>query len=99
MTFSVIGLNAEAAEGKKVILQFKFCGEVEGSCYFTFEKGEIKATAGTHPDYDVRIETPFELWMDIMTGKADGREMFMEGKYQVEGDLFLMQEMFQRRGD
>jgi putative sterol carrier protein len=36
--------------------------------------------------------------MDIMTGKAGGREMFMQGKYRVEGDLFLMQELFQREG-
>jgi putative sterol carrier protein len=99
MALSVIGLNAEAAGGKKVILQFKFSGEVEASCYFTFEKGSIKATAGTNTEYDVRIETPFEVWMDIMTGKAEGREMFMQGKYRVEGDLFLMQELLQRKGD
>jgi putative sterol carrier protein len=71
---------------------------VEASCYFTFEKGSIKATAGTYATYDVRIETPFELWMDIMTGKAEGREMFMQGKYRVEGDLSLMQKLFQREG-
>ena len=98
MAYSVLGLNAEAAGGKKVILQFKFSGEMEASCYFTFEKGSIKATAGTNATYDVRIETPFELWMDIMTGKAGGREMFMQGKYRVEGDLSLMQELFQREG-
>jgi hypothetical protein len=98
MALSVLGLNAKAAGGKKVTLQFKFSGEVEASCYFTFEKGSIKATAGTNATYDVRIETPFELWMDIMTGKADGREMFMQGKYRVEGDLSLMLELFQREG-
>jgi putative sterol carrier protein len=99
MAYSVLGLNAEAAGGKKVILQFKFSGEVKASCYFTFEKGSIKATAATNTTYDVGIETPFELWMDIMTGKAEGREMFMQGKYTVEGDLSLMQELFQRKGD
>lgn len=98
MAISVRKLNSEAAGGKKVILQFKFFGEVEASCYFTFEKGSIKATAGTNTEYDVGIETPFELWMDIMTGKAEGREMFMQGKYKVEGDLSLMQELFQRDG-
>jgi len=99
MAYGVIGLNAEAAGGKKLILQFKFSGEVEGSCYFTFEKGSIKGAAGTGNTYDIAIETPFELWMDIMTGKAEGREMFLQGKYQVEGDLFLMQELFQRKED
>jgi len=98
MVYSALGLNAEAAGGKKVILQFKFSGEVEASCYFTFEKRSIKATAGTSATYDVRIDTPFELWMDIMTGKAEGREAFMQGEYKVEGDLSLMQELFKREG-
>lgn len=97
MAFSIIGLNGEAAGGRKVILQFRFSGEIGGACYFIFEKGRIKAAAGMHPDYDVCIDTPFEVWMDIMTGKAGGREMFMEGKYRVEGDLFLMQELFFQR--
>jgi putative sterol carrier protein len=99
MAYSVLGLNAEAAGGKKVILQFKFFGEVEASCYFTFENGSIKAVAGTSKTYDIAIETPFEVWMDIMTGKAQGREMFMQGKYRVEGDLFLMQKLFQPKED
>jgi hypothetical protein len=32
--------------------------------------------------------------MDIMTGKADGRQMLMEEKYRVSGDLPLMMQLF-----
>jgi putative sterol carrier protein len=81
-----------------VILQFSFSGEVEDSCHFTIEKGTIKATAGTSDTYDIAIKTPFELWVDVMTGKAEGQEMFMQGKYHVDGDLALMLQLFQRRG-
>ena len=35
---------------------------------------------------DIEIETPFGLWMDIMTRKADGQQMFMEQKYRVKVD-------------
>jgi predicted lipid carrier protein YhbT len=35
--------------------------------------------------------------MDIMTGKADGQEMFMERKYRVRGDLELMIQLFQKK--
>lgn len=97
MAYSVLRFNGDAAGGKKVILQFRFSGEVEASCYFTFERGSIKATAGTSQTYDIAIDTPFELWMDIMTGKAEGREMFLQRKYQVEGDLSLMRELFQKK--
>jgi putative sterol carrier protein len=97
MAYSVLRFNGDAASGKKVILQFRFSGEVEGSCYFTFEGGSIKPTAGTSHTYDIIIEAPFELWVDIMTGKAEGREMFMQRKYRVEGDVSLMLEIFQKK--
>jgi putative sterol carrier protein len=97
MAYSVLPFNGDAAGGKKVILQFRFSGEVEDACYFTFERGNIKATAGTSQTYDIAIDTPFELWMDIMTGKAEGREMFLQRKYRVEGDLSLLRELFQKK--
>ena len=97
MAYSVLRFNGDAAGGKKVILQFRFFGEMADFCYFTFERGNIKATAGTSHTYDIAIDTPFELWMDIMTGKAEGREMFLQRKYRVEGDLSLMRELFQKK--
>jgi predicted lipid carrier protein YhbT len=38
--------------------------------------------------------------MDIMTGKADGQQMFMQQKYKVTGDLSLllrMKDLFGKR--
>ena len=52
---------------------------------------------GKEENPDITIETPFEIWMDIMTGKADGQQMFMEQKYKVNGDLSLMIQLFQKR--
>ena len=92
------GINSEAAGEKQRIVQFKFSGEVEASCYFTIEKKMIKATVGISDTYDIGIETPFGLWMDIMTGKVEGQDMFMQGKYHVEGDPALMLQLFQRKG-
>jgi predicted lipid carrier protein YhbT len=37
--------------------------------------------------------------MDIMTGKADGQQMFMEQKYTVTGDIGLMIQLFKTEGD
>ena len=95
MAISVRGLNIEAVVGRKVILQFTFSGTVEASCYFTIENRTITAAAGVSETYDVGIETPFELWMDIMTGKVDGREMFMHRDYRVERALDIMLQLFQ----
>jgi putative sterol carrier protein len=75
------------------VLQFNFSGEVEGSCHFKIESRQIKAMPGVAEKPDLTIDAPFEVWMDIMTGKADGQQMFMEQKYKVVGDLSLLMGM------
>jgi multimeric flavodoxin WrbA len=90
------GINTKAVgEGKK-ILQFQFAGELSDSCHFIIEKDNVTATRGRTESPAITIEAPFELWMDIMTRKADGQQMFMEQKYTVSGDLELMIQLFQK---
>ncbi|MBS3810160.1 MAG: NAD(P)H-dependent oxidoreductase, partial [Desulfobacterales bacterium] len=90
------GLNSEAAGDREMILQFNFSGDVNDSCYFTVRTGEVEAEQGSFPNPDITISTPFGLWMDIMTRKADGRQMFMEQKYTVSGDLEKMTQLFDK---
>jgi hypothetical protein len=96
MIFLPFCLNSEAANNKKVILQFRFFGDVENSCYFTIERKGIEAKTGTYENPSLTIETPFEVWMDIMTGKADSQQMFKEQKYKLNGDVSLMMQLFKR---
>ncbi len=91
------GLNSAAVGDNIAILQFIFSGSITGSCYFTIEKQNIKASTGTWESPDITIETPFDVWMDIMAGKADGQQMFMEQKYKVDGDISLMVRLFQKK--
>ena len=90
------GINSKSVGERKINLQFQFIGEVTESCHFIIEKGHVVAKNGTVEDPDITIETPFELWMDIMTGKVDGQQLFMEQKYKVDGDLSLMIQLFQK---
>jgi multimeric flavodoxin WrbA len=90
------GINSEAVGERKTNLQFQFTGEVADSCYFIIEKGHVDPKNGSVAGPDITIETPFELWMDIMTGKVDGQQMFMEQKYKVRGDISLMIQLFER---
>jgi putative sterol carrier protein/putative NADPH-quinone reductase len=95
-TFTLLismGFNPEAAGDTEATMQFHFSGERHGSCYFRIENGRIHAEMGEIDNPDLTIKTPFEVWMDIMTGKADGQQMFMEGKYKVNGDLSLLLQM------
>jgi multimeric flavodoxin WrbA len=91
-----MGINAGVACDRKVVLQFKFSGEVKCCCHFTIEKGTVEANSGTSAGPDLTIEAPFNVWADIMTGKVDGWQMLMEQKYKVSGDISLMTQLFQK---
>ncbi|MBN2123273.1 MAG: SCP2 sterol-binding domain-containing protein [Deltaproteobacteria bacterium] len=95
MVIMPMGFNPETAGDTRAILQFRFSGEVEGACHLKIQGGSIEAVAGEAEKPDLTIDTPFEVWMDIMTGKADGQQMFMEQKYRVNGDLSLLLRMNQ----
>lgn len=95
-TFMMImskGFNPEGAGKTSAVMQFNFSGEVEGTCHFRIENGTIEAREGAPEKTDLTIETPFEVWMDILTGKADGQQMFMQQKYKTAGDLTLLMRM------
>ena len=85
-----LAFNREKTGDAKVKIQFLFSGEVEGKCYFSIKNGKFEADLGTAETPDLTIETPFEVWMDITTQKADGQQMFMEQKYKVSGDMSVL---------
>jgi putative NADPH-quinone reductase len=93
MMIMPMGFKPAAAGDTRAVLQFRFSGNVEGSCYFKIEKGRIEAFSGAAEKPDVTIETPFDVWIDIMTGKADGQQMFMSQKVKAQGDLSLLLRM------
>ena len=88
-----IGFNPQKAEETQGTLQFVFSGTEEGSCYLAIDHGTIQAVEGTAEKPDLTIEAPFEVWMDIVTRKADGQKMFMDQKYRAVGDLSLLMKM------
>ena len=59
----------------------------------------MKAEMGAHEKPDLTVETPFDIWMDILTQKADGQQMFLEQKYTVKGDLALLMQVGQLFGN
>jgi len=98
MVVMPMGFNPEAARDTRATIQFKFSGEAEGSCYFRIENRKIQAALGAVEKPDLTVEAPFSVWMDIMTRKADGQQMFMEQKYKVFGDFSLLLRMNQLFG-
>lgn len=93
MTLLLIGFNPKSAGDMKTTLQFNFSGDVSDSCYFIIDNGTIEAKSGISEKPDLTIKTPFDVWMDIITKTEDGQKMFIEQKYQVEGDISLLMKM------
>lgn len=92
------GFNPAGAGDTRAVLQFNFSGNVHGSCHFRIENATITAKHGSAERPDLTIDSPFDVWADIMTGKADGQQMFMAQKYRVKGDLSLLMRMKQLFG-
>lgn len=93
-----MGFNPDAAGDTRATIQFNFSGEGGGSCHFKIGDGKLQAALGLAEKPDLTIEAPFSVWMDIMTRKADGQQMFMEQKYKVSGDFSLLMRMNQLFG-
>ena len=98
MLIMPMGFNPDGAGDTRAVLQFNFSGDVEGACHFKIENRAIEALPGVAEKPDLTIDAPFDVWMDIITGKADGQQMFMEQKYKVVGDLSLLMRMNQLFG-
>jgi multimeric flavodoxin WrbA/putative sterol carrier protein len=88
-----LGFNPGPAGGLKTTIQFNFSGENQGSCFLSIVDGSINGQQGSINQPDLTVNTPFEVWMDILTGKADGQQMFLDQKYTVEGDFALLMQL------
>ena len=63
-TFMIImpmGFNAKAAGDTRAVMQFQFRGEVEGTCHFKIENGDIQVFHGPADKPDLTIESPFSI--------------------------------------
>lgn len=87
------GFNPKNAKDTTAIIQFDFSGQADGACHIAIEEGRIRTSLGRAENPSVTIRAPFEVWMDILTGKADGQQMFVDGKYLVDGDVSLLMRM------
>jgi hypothetical protein len=90
-----MGFDPEGAGDVRAVLQFEFSGSVAGQCHFKIADGAIEFSEGPSGQADLTIKTPFKVWIDIMSGKADGSQMFMEGRYTAEGNTDLLLDMGQ----
>ena len=44
-----------------------------------------------HPD--LLVHAPFEVWLDVVTGRLPGMQAFMGGQCRAEGDFGLLMQL------
>jgi multimeric flavodoxin WrbA len=67
-----LGFNAGATSGLQAKIQFNFSGNGQGSCFLEIAEGTLHAQQGTVKLPDLTINSPFDVWMDILTGQGRG---------------------------
>jgi FMN-dependent NADH-azoreductase len=73
-----VGFKPDQADGVEAVCQFDFSGEPAGECYFSIKDGSITTSEGKAAQTDVTIKSPFDIWMDILDGRAEGAEMLAQ---------------------
>ena len=86
---------AKSAGAANAVVQFEFTGPVTGDCHIVVDNGTIQTGMGKASLPNVIVRAPFDLWLDIISGKANAVQMFMEGKCSFEGDLSALMKMGQ----
>jgi putative sterol carrier protein len=82
---------AEAADVRTAILFVIAVGEPAPEQWTVdIADGRCSVRAGTHPSPDVTLRIPRDVWLAMARGEKSGRDAFMNGEYQVEGDMMFM---------
>ena len=82
--------NSSVISNLKFILQFNLD---ENHYYLIIQGDNCKAYEGIHPNPTLTITAPTNIWMKISTGEISGTKAFMEGLYEVEGDMSILLQM------
>lgn len=80
-----------AVYGKDLVLEFYFT-DLEETYQLAARDGRcrMKRAEDGFETYTTRIETPYDLWMDISMGKVNGAQAMMERKYRTLGNFDVM---------
>lgn len=93
MVYLPLGFNALAAKDVTGVIQFDFAGQVEGTCHFRISGERVEAVFGVSDNPTLTISAPFDLWMDILAGRADARQTLLVGRWRASGNLTLLAKM------
>src|SRR5881296_2438478 len=79
-----------AAAGVEAVILFELSGREPGQWTVVLHDGTCRVMHGRTMEPTVTLIMDSDVWLAIARGEKSGREAFMNGEYQVTGDLAFM---------
>ena len=78
------------ASGVEAVLLFDLSGREPGQWTVVVRDGTCVVMPGRTMEPTVTLAMDSDLWLAIARGEKSGRDAFMNGEYQVTGDVMFM---------
>ena len=82
--------DAAAAEGVDAVVLFDLAGREAGQWTVVVRDRACRVERGRTLEPTVTLTMDSDLWLAIARGEKSGRDAFMNGEYQVGGDMMFM---------
>ena len=79
----------EAAEGLETVIQYHLTGEEGGDWIINIADGKCRVAEGQAENPRMTLTAEAQDLKDVLTGKANGMQYFMQGRLKLAGDLNL----------
>lgn len=79
----------EKATGVDAVIQYHLTGEEASDWIITIKDGECMVEKGVAEDPKMTLSADSADYKDVILGKVNGMNAFMEGKLKLAGDLNL----------
>ena len=82
--------DPSAAEGVDAVVLFDLSGREPGQWTVQVRDQTCRVSAGRTMDPTVTLTMDSDVWLAIARGEKSGKDAFMNGEYQVAGDVMFM---------
>jgi len=79
----------DVAEGVDAVIQYHLTGDEAGDYIINIKDGACKVSEGVAESPTMTLTADARDFGDVLLGKANGMQYFMQGKLKLSGDLNL----------
>lgn len=79
----------DVAEGVDAVIQYRLTGDEAGDYIITIKDGKCSVAEGIADNPTMTLTADGNDFGDVLLGKANGMQYFMQGKLKLSGDLNL----------